>query len=96
MEHKYEMTNTQAIEMLETFKKVFDTPDTNYREALIGSIDKGIEALKTTDMWSKMAIDKNGNVKGEELPAEALQIIDRIFRIGYDYGYHRAKEEDHK
>ena len=82
--------------MLETFKKVFDTPDTNYREALIGSIDKGIEALKTTDMWSKLTIDKNGNVKGEELPAEALQIIDRIFRIGYDYGYHRAKEEDHK
>ena len=82
--------------MLETFKKVFDTPDTNYREALIGSIDKGIEALKTTDMWSKMTIDKNGNVEGEGLPAEALQIVDRIFRIGYNYGYHRAKEEDHK
>ena len=96
MEHKYEMTNPQAIEMLETFKKVFDTPDTNYREALIGSIDKGIEAIKTTDMWSKLTIDKNGNVEGEGLPAEALQIIDRIFRIGYNYGYHRAKEEDHK
>jgi hypothetical protein len=96
MEHKYEMTNPQAIEMLETFKKVFDTPDTNYREALIGSIDKGIEAIKTTDMWSKMTIDKNGNVEGEGLPAEALQIIERIFRIGYNYGYHRAKEEDHK
>lgn len=82
--------------MLETFKKVFDTPDTNYREALIGSIDKGIEALKTTDMWSKLTIDKNGNVEGEGLPAEALQIVDRIFRIGYNYGYHRAKEEDHK
>lgn len=96
MEHKYEMTNHQAIEMLETFKKVFDTPDTKYREALIGSIDKGIEAIKTTDMWSKMTIDKNGNVEGEGLPAEALQIVDRIFRIGYNYGYHRAKEEDHK
>ncbi len=96
MEHKYEMTNHQAIEMLETFKKVFDTPETEYREALIGSIDKGIEALKTTDMWSKLTIDKNGCVRGEELTAEAMQILNRIFRIGYDYGYHRAKEEDHK
>lgn len=96
MEQKYEMTNPQAIEMLETFKKVFDTPDTNYREALIGSIDKGIEALKTTDMWRKLTIDKNGNVEGEGLTAEAMQILNRIFRIGYDYGYHRAKEEDHK
>ena len=94
MEHKYEMTNHQAIELLETFKKVFDTPDTNYREALIGSIDKGIEALKTTDIWSKVTIDKNGTVKGEGLTAEALQIMDRIFRIGYDYGYHQAKQEE--
>ena len=93
MEHKYEMTNQQAIEMLETFKKVFDTPETNYREALIGSIEKGITALRTMDMWNKITVTDKG-IKGEEgLTVEAYEIINRVYYMGYENGYKAAREE---
>lgn len=40
------MTNKEAIEILRTFREAMDTPITNYRDILLGSLDMAIESLE--------------------------------------------------
>ena len=40
------MTNEDAIEIIETFRLIFDSPEVENKEVLLGAIDKAIEALK--------------------------------------------------
>lgn len=40
------MTNEDAIEIIETFRLIFDSPEVENKEILLGAIDKAIEALK--------------------------------------------------
>ena len=41
-----EIDNEVAIEMLKTFREAMDTPITNYRDILLGSLDMAIKALE--------------------------------------------------
>ena len=41
-----EIDNEIAIEILKTFRQAMDTPITNYRGLLLGSLDKAIKALE--------------------------------------------------
>lgn len=40
------MTNEDAIEIIETFRLIFDSPEVENKEVLLGAINKAIEALK--------------------------------------------------
>lgn len=40
------ITNEVAIDILKTFRQVMDTPITEHRDLLLGSIDMGIKALE--------------------------------------------------
>ena len=40
------MTNEDAIEIIESFRLIFDSPEVEHKEVLLGAIDKAIEALK--------------------------------------------------
>lgn len=41
-----EIDNEVAIEILKTFREAMDTPITNYRDILLGSLDMAIKALE--------------------------------------------------
>ena len=41
-----QIPEADAIEILQTFREAMDTPETAYKDALLGAIDRGIEALR--------------------------------------------------
>lgn len=47
------MNNEDAIEIIESFRLIFDSPEVEHREVLLGAIDKAIEALKEQELKSE-------------------------------------------
>ena len=54
------MTNEDAIEIIETFRLIFDSPEVENKEVLLGAIDKAIEALKNQRPHGKWWLDSVG------------------------------------
>lgn len=52
------MTNEDAIEIIETFRLIFDSPEVENKEVLLGAIDKAIEALKNESVEREADNDK--------------------------------------
>ena len=46
-----EVDNVVAIEILKTFRDAMDTPITEYRDVLLGSLDRAIKALDFIDIY---------------------------------------------